>query len=734
MLLRVAACLTFALCALAPERARAEIRYVNKAVVGGAHDGTSWTNAYVELRDALLVASGDAAITEIWVAAGVYTPTNNSSRLATFQLRNDLIVRGGFAGDETSILQRTPASHRSILSGDLGTPGVTSDNCHHVVSFLAVDDTAVLETFIITGGNADATAFDQRGGGILVTGSSTSPWIINCLVLGNTAFGNGGGAYVEDAVPVFVNCAFVGNTAFANGGGAATIRGAVPFINCTFANNTATGMGGGFFTTEHVGNNCYANPVLTNCILWGNVDSGPADITRQIDKDNFSCPPERPAFSARAVDPVRVTYSIIQNDNGAYGATNSALNPQFVDANGPDNVYGTPDDNVRLTQNSPAIDFGIDAALPADVVDLDADGDSGEAISRDADLQPRSDSAGPDAGAYEFPLDCNNNGTADATDIALGTSLDCNANDIPDECEGGMDCDSNGVLDTCEIAGHDCNSNGVLDVCDIAAGTAGDCDANAVPDACELAQRDCNANGAVDACDVTGGTSIDCNLNGTPDECEAGTGDCNTNGIDDSCDIAAGTSADCNASTVPDECELAGNDCNSNGVPDECDADCDNSGTPDECENYADCNGNQISDACDIQFGGRPDFNHNGVPDECDPDCNQNGYPDFIDLAFHLSADCNADLVPDDCQLAGNDCNANGVPDDCEGLIFGDADGSGVVDLGDHARMSACATGPQCDGAGCVTPAYGAGCCPSDLDGDGDVDLRDFGDWARLVP
>ncbi|MFQ5462152.1 MAG: hypothetical protein ACE5E5_05940 [Phycisphaerae bacterium] len=31
------------------------------------------------------------------------------------------------------------------------------------------------------------------------------------------------------------------------------------------------------------------------------------------------------------------------------------------------------------------------------------------------------------------------------------------------------------------------------------------------------------------------------------------------------------------------------------------------------------------------------------------------------------SLDCNANGIPDECELAGNDCNANGIPDDCDG-------------------------------------------------------------------
>ncbi len=44
-------------------------------------------------------------------------------------------------------------------------------------------------------------------------------------------------------------------------------------------------------------------------------------------------------------------------------------------------------------------------------------------------------------------------------------------------------------------------------------------------------------------------------------------------------------------------------------------------------------------------------------------DCDANGVPDECELA---GQDCNGDSILDACQLITNDCNANGVPDDCE--------------------------------------------------------------------
>ncbi|MCK4342413.1 MAG: RHS repeat protein [Phycisphaerae bacterium] len=70
-----------------------------------------------------------------------------------------------------------------------------------------------------------------------------------------------------------------------------------------------------------------------------------------------------------------------------------------------------------------------------------------------------------------------------------GMSSDCNANGIPDGCEGD-DCNLNGVLDACDIwsgTSQDCNTNGIPDECDIADETSEDCNTNGIPDECELA-------------------------------------------------------------------------------------------------------------------------------------------------------------------------------------------------------------------------------------------------------
>ncbi len=697
----------------------AEVRYVD-ASAGATNNGLSWATAYTDLQTALTAAAGNPAIDEIWIAEGVYTPTQGADRTATFSLLSGVIVRGGFAGDEDHPGQRRPGLFPTVLSGNIGAPGASSDNVYHVVTASGVDATGVLEGCVISGGNADGDGLDAYGGGLLVEGSGSDVTVINCRFLGNAALIAGGGVYQEACAPLFANCVFAGNVAGDRGGGALSDQGDAFFVNCTFSGNDAGVTGGGLYTTRYSGPNCWENADVHNSIFWGNTVNGQPGATAQLGFGAFACPPE---FARAEPVPFILTHSCIQDWDGVLGGpTNFADDPDFLDADGADGVVGTLDDDLRLTPESPCVDEGDDAQVPTDQADLDSDGNIAEPVPFDLEHNSRIDGTAVDVGAYELAYDCNNNGINDAFDIAAGTSVDCDDNARPDECElAKRDCNNDLRLDECELAAGsatDCNNNGVLDECDIAGGLEDDCDGNGLPDACELPTHDCNNNGELDACDILEGFSVDCDGNIVPDECELAADDCNANGVLDVCDLAFGSSLDCNGTATPDECELAGNDCNVNGVPDECDVDCNTNGTPDACEVFDDCNGNDVPDECDIASGLDVDFNRNGVPDHCEADCNSNGFPDFIDVAFHLSPDC----------------DGNGVPDECHAFLAGDCDFNGVVDADDQPLFAACFSGAICPPEGCTVPVYADACCVgADGDRDGDVDLVDFARMQAAV-
>lgn len=328
-----------------------------------------------------------------------------------------------------------------------------------------------------------------------------------------------------------------------------------------------------------------------------------------------------------------------------------------------------------------------------------------------------------DCGApgQDWEHDCNETGTLDGCDLSEGTSEDCNANAVPDECDPDFDC----------------NQNGVQDICDVAAGTSEDCNGNEVPDECD---EDCNDNGSPDECDIADGVSEDCDGSGVPDECDA-YDDCNENGVQDICDLAIGASEDCNRNGVPDECEA---DCNDNGVPDDCDL---TSADPYPVDDCADANracpgpsylgstsnaSNDGASSCGLSEYSRDEWYyyrapndgmltvslcessydtvvsvHSGCPGTIDNElaCNDDycGLRSRVSLpvsageqywirigGFYLetgsfgmtltgpgdasdceatSSDCNSNTVPDECDVGGGtsqDCQLDGVPDECQ--------------------------------------------------------------------
>jgi len=282
-----------------PPEPEPEIIYVDADAVG-ANDGTSWDDAFNYLRSALIAAqSGD----EIWVAEGVYNPdqsrrypNGSGRRNATFSLRNDVAIKGGFAGfGEPDPNERDPNTYETILSGDLnGDDGPdfanNDENSYNVITGSGTNVTAVLDGFTITGGNANGGSDPyDRGGGInsyygsptitnctfransagsggVMYNNSSSPTITNCTFSGNSAkYGGGVMNNWNNSSPVLTNCTFNNNSAEWGGGGMCNVLGSSAMLsNCTFSGNSAGWDGGGIDNYDN------SNPTLTNCIFSGN--------------------------------------------------------------------------------------------------------------------------------------------------------------------------------------------------------------------------------------------------------------------------------------------------------------------------------------------------------------------------------------------------------------------------------------------------------------------------------
>ena len=151
--------------------ASAKTIYVDIDRPGGS--GTSWTNAYKYLQDALTDAGASAKPVEIRVARGTYKPDRGGGktpgdREAAFQLINGVTIKGGYAGyGEPNPDARDIDLYETILSGDLGsndaavgdpcdllTEPTRGENSYHVLRGSNTDATAVLDGFTITAGYA----------------------------------------------------------------------------------------------------------------------------------------------------------------------------------------------------------------------------------------------------------------------------------------------------------------------------------------------------------------------------------------------------------------------------------------------------------------------------------------------------------------------------------------------------------------------------------------------------
>lgn len=230
----------------------------------GSGDCSSWANACI-----LQTALGNAVSSdEIWVMQGVHKP--GVARTDTFTLKNGLALYGGFAGTETSLDERDWTANITVLSGDIDdnditdpngvvtdTANIVGANAYKVVFSSGVTETAVLDGFVITAGQAD-----NDGGGMYNYGSS--PALTNVTFSGNSANRYGGGmANYYNSNPALRTVTFSSNHAIYNAGGMFNSGSSPTLTDVTFSNNSAYHGSG-----MHNGDS--SSPTLTNVTFSGN--------------------------------------------------------------------------------------------------------------------------------------------------------------------------------------------------------------------------------------------------------------------------------------------------------------------------------------------------------------------------------------------------------------------------------------------------------------------------------
>ena len=254
---------------------------------GGDKGGGDWSNALDEggFRNKLKESEADDVF---WVARGIYRPSGEKDRNASFILKEGVKLYGGFKGDETSLESRRPEVDVTVLTGDLdgddkrdgngATPkaeDIVGENSYTVVRSSGCTAAAVLDGFTVCGGTGgedkqnNPATMNYTGG---MHNVESSPTITRCVFSGNTAglrTGSGAGMCNDKGSnPVISDCTFSGNSMgdiVLCAGGMCNSYSSPTVTRCTFSGNS--GYAGGML-------NDGGNPVITHCTFSDNV-AGP---------------------------------------------------------------------------------------------------------------------------------------------------------------------------------------------------------------------------------------------------------------------------------------------------------------------------------------------------------------------------------------------------------------------------------------------------------------------------
>ncbi len=331
----------------------------------GLMDGSTWGNAF---SGSQLQTAINTACTEVWVAAGTYLPTSGADRNIAFTIGKGISVFGGFDGTETLLSERDWKNNITTLSGDIGTPDVSTDNSYTLVKIEDATGTVTLDGFHIQKSN-------HEGGnsGVWVFNSMAN--IVNCVINDHNAY-NFSAIYAKNSVTNIENCevfnctgqrtiqntdtssmrvtnSFIHDNLYGGGIGNFSAD-TLLVINTLVTNNTGPSLSGVAFSN-------HGKMSLINCTVFGNTGydnagfySGPtATVTNSIFWNNNGGGGIAPSHN--------ITYSTVQL--GYSGEGNTAAYPLFVSAS-----------DFRLRPCSPAVNAGNNAAIPSGITtDLDGD-------------------------------------------------------------------------------------------------------------------------------------------------------------------------------------------------------------------------------------------------------------------------------------------------------------------------------------------------------------------------
>ncbi|MBI2729288.1 MAG: choice-of-anchor D domain-containing protein, partial [Sphingobacteriales bacterium] len=240
---------------------------------------------------------------------------------------------------------------------------VSGNNSSRVFNINTLNVSVNINNLTITKGFA--ASFGSGGG---INNNRGTITLTNMIFLENSAYG-GGGLY-NDGKAILTNVVFSKNNNYGSpgGGGGAVITGTSAnetsvYTNVVFSENSTGGIGGAVVVNGRPTN-------FINCTFYGNTSVREGGAIYIV---NF--------FTANQV---QIMNCIFRGNNGSAGAdifninfggitanTNTTslfgVDPLFVNAadpDGPDNMWITGDDGLRLQSGSPAINTGTAAGAP----------------------------------------------------------------------------------------------------------------------------------------------------------------------------------------------------------------------------------------------------------------------------------------------------------------------------------------------------------------------------------
>lgn len=357
-------------------------------------DGSTWSNSYADLQDALDYAATHTGPHSLWVADGGYYPTvrtdTGDARSVTFLMLEGVRIYGGFqgisrsGGGETQLNQRSPDLYETIVSGNIGNTGSAADNAYHIVTAEDVDSSSRLNGVTVRDGYADGEGDNGVGAGMWIKGDS-APLIIRCRFTSNHAAAAGGAVEIKapeeipTTGPQFLACTFDNNNSDKDGGAVSINRSTsgvalVTFVNCLAYDNQTGESGAGAFvisdgaalmvwdctitrnftdSSDDVGaiHLIDGHTNILNSIVWGNT--------------NLNGSPEVAQISLKGTTDENIYNCDIQNLDYFAGHDSIDVDPLFVDAD---------NDDFRLQYLSQLLNNGDAQEVPEDIYDINDDG------------------------------------------------------------------------------------------------------------------------------------------------------------------------------------------------------------------------------------------------------------------------------------------------------------------------------------------------------------------------